>query len=107
MAADDATTYYTLAQWRVREGREDEFVRMWEDDLAATFAGLEHPPLWGRLLRSTQDPRLFYSFGPWRRREDIAAMRSSSRAKEIFQAMAALCEEMHPGEYELLVDYQI
>ena len=66
---------YTLARWLVAPGNEDAFVAAWHD-LAAFFLSLKQPPRWGTLLRSMEDPRLFYSFGPWPSTETIAAMRA-------------------------------
>jgi hypothetical protein len=54
---------YTLAMYRVKAGREDEFVAAW-NALASTFSALPEPPLWGTLIRHRADPALFYSFGP-------------------------------------------
>jgi hypothetical protein len=44
--------------------QEAAFVAAWQE-LAAFFLALPVPPRWGTLLRSLEDPRLFYSFGPW------------------------------------------
>ena len=65
-------TPYTLALWRVKEGREEEFVELWKGDLAAYFMGLPNPPGEpGTLIRSVEDPQLFYSFGPWKSLEEL------------------------------------
>lgn len=90
---------YTHAEWLVHPGREDEFITAW-NDLASAFAALEHPPLWGSLLRSTTEPRLFYSFGPWRSAEDVAAMRAHAPTVAVLQRVRALCERATPGGYE-------
>jgi heme-degrading monooxygenase HmoA len=71
-------TPYTLALWRVKEGKEEEFVLAWKGDLADYFWGLPNPPgELGRLIRSVEDSRLFYSFGSWQSLEDIQEMRSN------------------------------
>ena len=57
-------TAYTLALWRVKEGSEAEFVEAWKD-LSDYFLNLPNPPGTGTLVGSVEDPRLFYSFGPW------------------------------------------
>lgn len=92
---------YTLATYRVIPGKEDDFIRTWHD-LAATFSGLPHPPLWGALIRSTRDPTLFHSFGPWDHADHVASMRKSPEAQAAFKAIQALCVEMLPGDYELV-----
>ena len=98
MAMDEGA-YYTLATWKVQEGREDEFVRAWTDILSATFLSLDQPPLWGKLVRSVEDPTLFYSFGPWKRKEDILAMRADPRGSGAIAQVAELCDEVRPGVF--------
>lgn len=92
---------YTLAQWRVEAGREDEFVALWER-LVARFAELPSPPLWGTLLRSETERTLFYSFGPWQARADIQAMRESPEVQALFEKLRGVCREMTPGTYEVV-----
>ena len=90
---------YTHAEWLVLAGREEEFIAAWKE-LGRAFAALEQPPLWGSLLRSTTEPRLFYSFGPWRSTEDVAAMRAHAPTLAVLQRVRALCERATPGGYE-------
>lgn len=54
---------YTLGVWRVKDGREGEFVEAWKG-LGRIFRGLPHPPGEGTLLQSLDEPQQFYSFGP-------------------------------------------
>ena len=92
---------YTLAMYRVKAGREDAFISAW-DELAGTFKSLPNPPLWGTLIRHRADRMLFYSFGPWRSAGDVAAMRESAEAGAAFARLRELCEELTPGDYELV-----
>jgi heme-degrading monooxygenase HmoA len=65
------TTNYTHTVWRVRPGREDEFVSRWRDWVAWSHReGLEAPAL---LLRDVESPQTFVSFGPW---ESVGAVRN-------------------------------
>ena len=89
---------YTLARWLVAPGNEDAFVAAWHE-LAAFFLSLKQPPRWGTLLRSVDDPRLFYSFGPWPGLEAIAAMRADPRWPDALGRLTALCDEASPGTY--------
>ena len=89
---------YTLARWMVRSGQEDAFVAAWHE-LAAYFLALRHPPHWGTLLRSVDEPRLFYSFGPWPSLETIAAMRADPRTPSAIARLTDLCDEADPGTY--------
>lgn len=94
---------YTLALWHVKEGREEEFVRAWREDLAVHFLNLPNPPGIGTLIRSVEDPRLFYSFGPWNSLEDIEKMRSDPRTTEVIGKLSALCDEAKPGTFRLVL----
>ncbi len=97
------STAYTLALWRVKEGREEEFVEAWKGDLADYFSNLPNPPgESGTLIRSVEDPQLFYSFGPWKSLEDIQKMRSDPRTPEMIGKLAALCEEAKPGTFQVV-----
>ena len=89
---------YTLARWLVAPGNEDAFVAAWHD-LAAFFLSLKQPPRWGTLLRSMEDPRLFYSFGPWPSTETIAAMRADPGTPAAIGRLTALCEAAELGTY--------
>lgn len=95
-------TAYTLAMWRVKEGKEEEFIEAWKGDLADFFLGLPNPPGPGTLIRSVADAQLFYSFGPWRSLEDIQQMRSDPRTPQMIGKLAALCEEAEPGAFRVV-----
>ncbi len=99
---EDVGDAYTLAIWRVKEGKEEEFVEAWKGDLADFFLSLPNPPGTGTLIRSVEDPQLFYSFGPWRSLEDIQQMRSDPRTTEMIGKLAALCEETKPGAFRVV-----
>ena len=60
------------------------------------FFSLGRKALWGTLLRSVEDPSIFYSFGPWRREADIAAMRATPEAVDAIGSLVALCIEATP-----------
>lgn len=95
---------YTLGLWRVKEGREGEFIAAWKE-LGAVFAALPQPPLArGLLLQSTADPKLFYSFGPWRSAEDVAAMRANVHAQAGIQKLRELCTEATPGTFRVVAE---
>lgn len=98
----EGDTAYTLALWPVKEGRELEFVEAWKG-LSDYFLDLPNPPGTGTLIRSVEDPRLFYSFGPWRRIEDIQRMRSDPRTPEMIGKLTVLCEEAKPGTLRVVM----
>ena len=92
---------YTLGTYRVLPGKEAEFIAAW-NRLAATLSLLADPPYWGTLLRSTTDPTLFHSFGPWESGSAVTAMRKDPIAQAAFESIAALCSDMTPGNYEVV-----
>jgi heme-degrading monooxygenase HmoA len=66
---------YTSGRWRVAPGKEDEFIRAW-NELATRTKG-DYPEATAVLLRDREDPSLFVSFGPWNSVEQIEQWRAS------------------------------
>jgi hypothetical protein len=93
--------YYTFGVWRAKEGREDELVERWKQ-VGDAFNELPAPPGTGTLIRSVDDPRLFYSFGPWPSLEAIQAMREFERARVAIGRMQEVCEESRPGTFRVV-----
>jgi hypothetical protein len=83
---------YTVGQWRPHPGREAEFIAAWLE-LIEVFKQLDAPPGDGVLLRSLEDPRLFYSVGDWRQVTDIQAVRAHPGAQAGLAKLAGLCSE--------------
>ena len=100
---EDSGGAYTLATWRVKEGCEEEFVEAWSGELADFFLSLPNPPDSGTLIRSVDEPRLFYSFGPWKSLDDVRQMRSHPRTQEIMGKLRDLCEEVNAGDFEVVL----
>lgn len=98
MPADEV---YTLGRWLVKPGQEEAFVQAWKE-LGACFLGLPHPPGVGTLVRSIDNPQLFYSFGPWDSLQDIQAMRADARTPAMLRRLADLCAEAAPGTFKLV-----
>lgn len=94
---------YTLGVWRVKPGQEEEFVAAWKA-LGQIFSELPNPPGTGTLIQSVSDPQLFYSFGPWKRVEDIEEMRSNPRAQTGIQRLISLCAEATPGTFRVVAE---
>ena len=96
---DDA--YYTLGVWRVKGGRETDFIAAWKA-VGEAFSRLPNPPGPGTLVRSESDPALFYSFGSWSRREDIESMRGDAAARAAIARLVELCTEATPGTFRVV-----
>jgi hypothetical protein len=92
---------YTLGVWRVKDGKESEFVAAWQA-LGAYFRALPHPPGEGTLLQSIDDPQQFYSFGPWRAIEDIQEMRGQPQTAGEFGKLMRLCDDARPGAFRVV-----
>ncbi|RJP72919.1 MAG: hypothetical protein C4524_15390 [Candidatus Zixiibacteriota bacterium] len=86
--------YYTMAQWRVKPGREDEFRRAWKD-IGQALSNIRHTPIQGRLLQSTDNPREFHSFATWKSDEDLRAARNEPSVEKAIQRTRDFCEESH------------
>jgi quinol monooxygenase YgiN len=96
-----AGEFYTHALWRVKEGKQEQFVEAWKT-LAQVFMKLPGTGQ-GTLIQSISDPALFYSFGPWESVDAIEAMRRDPDALRAIQDLRELCEEATPGSYRLVL----
>jgi pimeloyl-ACP methyl ester carboxylesterase len=92
---------YTLGAWRVKDGKQGEFVEAWKE-LGRFFRGLPHPPGKGTLVQSLDEPRQFYSFGPWRTLDDIREMRSHPDTPREIGKLMDFCEEGRPGTFRVV-----
>jgi heme-degrading monooxygenase HmoA len=89
---------YTSGDWVVQAGDEDAFVAAW-----AAFAewSLKNAP--GAesvvLIRDSNDPRHFISFGAWTDRESVTAWRERPEFGELLGRCRALCERFEARDY--------
>jgi quinol monooxygenase YgiN len=79
---------WTAVDWRVQQGRGDEFSARWRDMMtwAEEHAGTLE---WARLIRDADDPDHFISMGAWRDPGMQAAI-----AQEEFRALIEQCEAL-------------
>lgn len=92
---------YTLGAWRVKEGRQSDFVAAWQE-LGRFFGYLDNPPGEGTLLQSLDEPTQFYSFGPWQSIEDVQAMRDHPETPAAVGKLMNLCDECRPGTFRVV-----
>lgn len=97
-----ADTFYTLASWYIQEGRETEFLRIWKEELAAAFLSVNAAAK-GTLIQSLEEPRQFYSFGPWESLEEMRAARSDPSVGKAIRKLVSLCTEAKPGPYRVIL----
>lgn len=99
--------YYTHAMWKIKPGNESKFRQTWLK-LGQRFSNLKNTPIYGKLIKSTQEPTLFYSFGVWNRLEDIEMMRDNKESMEIIKELTNLCiETTPPGAYTVIEEVHI
>lgn len=67
---------YTLGDWVIAEGSEDEFVEAWSELVDWTMDEIPGGTF-AKLLRDSDDPRRFVSFGPWRDVDAVIAWRAN------------------------------
>jgi heme-degrading monooxygenase HmoA len=97
-----ADRYYTLASWYVRDGQAEEFVRIWQEELAPAFRRVS-PEATGTLIQSLEDPRQYYSFGPWESLEAMQQARSDPAAGEAIGKLVSHCERAQPGPFRVVL----
>ena len=96
-----AEEIYTLGVWRVKDGKQNEFIAAWQA-LGRYFHSLRKPPGKGTLVQSVDEPKQFYSFGPWRALDDIQEMRSRPETPMEIGKLMDLCEEGRPGTFRVV-----
>jgi quinol monooxygenase YgiN len=83
---------FTHGRWVVRPGSESDFVVAWQE--LADWTGKEVAGAnWARLLRDSNEPNVFFSFGPWDSLEAV----ESWRQKPGFQDRIARIRGMLQG----------
>jgi heme-degrading monooxygenase HmoA len=93
----------TAGIWVVKEGREDEFARRWEE--GASSLSLDFPDVTFRLLRDRDDARRFVSLVEgWRNAEQIEAARSLPRFQDAMASMWRMLEDGDQSTLELVVE---
>jgi heme-degrading monooxygenase HmoA len=93
--------FYTHGTWLVKPGREQEFVRTWED--LAGWTARETAASGATLLRDREEPRRFISFGPWPSLEEIEAWRSAPGFVERVGRIRELLESFEPRTLEVVL----
>jgi heme-degrading monooxygenase HmoA len=90
---------YTLGIWTVRSGREDEFVRAWQEMADRTKS--DFPDEVATLLRDRDQPNLFISFGPWSSLDQIEQWRASETFKDGVGKLRELLDDFAPHTMDL------
>ena len=88
---------YTLGEWTVRAGHEEDFVAAWRQ-LAEWTADNIPGSSWAKLLQDRDAPDRFVSFGPWTDHEAIAAWRQHPGFGERVARIRELVEAFTPHD---------
>ena len=94
-------TVYTLGVWHVKRGREEEFVRAW-DELARWTVESGHESH-GTLVRDREVPYRFVSFGPWPSAEAARRWRESAGFRERFARLEELIDRFEPETLDVVM----
>ncbi|MET9730830.1 antibiotic biosynthesis monooxygenase family protein [Streptomyces sp. NPDC006458] len=95
--------FWSSGQWQVKDGNTEEFVQGWHEFL--TWTRSEYKACLGaRLIQQLRQQDSFVSFASWENVEAMAAWQASPQFKERYDALCALCENVHSGAYELAVE---
>lgn len=92
---------YTSGTWRVKPGKEAEFIEAWQA-FADWTSGNQSGSGEGILLQNEENPQSFLSLGPWDSAESIAHWRSQPRFQDFLSKARELCEEMQPQTMKLV-----
>lgn len=96
---------YTSGDWRVKLGRDKEFVEAWRE--LADWSGAEHDMGgWAKLLRDKEDPGHFRSVGEWTDQKAIERWRASEGFKERFAKIRVLLDDVHIYVLDPVVEIQ-
>ena len=91
----------TSGIWTVKEGREDEFARRWQE--SADSISLNFPDLKFKLLRDRENPQRFVSLGDgWRNVEQVESAQSSPGFQDSMTSLWRLLESGETSTLELV-----
>jgi heme-degrading monooxygenase HmoA len=86
---------YTLGDWRIAPGSEQEFIDAWTE-LAEWTASEVAGSGSAKLLRDTRDPQRFVSFGPWDDQEAVATWRALPGFQDRIARLSSMTESFEP-----------
>lgn len=96
------STPYTHTTWRVKPGREDEFVQRWSEWIDWSHRqGLQAPAM---LLRDVESPSTFISFGPWASISAVRSWRGLAGYHERVARLQEVVESFQPRTLEVVAE---
>ncbi len=93
-------TLYTHTSWRVKPGREQEFIERWAEWVEWSHReGLYEHAL---LLRDVESPQTFVSFGRWETVEHVRGWRSQPGYHERVERLREVVDGFEPRTLEVV-----
>lgn len=92
----DKGVIYATEIWSVKQGKEEEFIKIWTD-LANWTKANEMCSISVVLLQDLEQKNLFMSFGPWRTPECVKAWRQQPEFKAALAKLKEVCDEIKPS----------
>lgn len=94
---------YTSGVWVVKQGREDEFARRWQE--SADRLALDFPNVKFMLLRDPENVQHFLSLGEgWRNAEQIEVARSTPSFQDSMASIWRLLESGEISTFDLVAE---
>jgi len=94
---------YTLGEWKVQEGRADEFVAAWQEFAEWSLANAPGAS-WAKLLRDADDDHRFISIGPWASIDAVAGWRQLDGWAERIGRIRPMLIDFTPGTLAPVVE---
>ena len=91
--------FYTFNLWKIKEGNLEEFLHIWEKELAREFIKL-NPYSKITLIQSLDNPNIYYSFGPWIKLEQMQSARSNENYRSAISKLVSLCDKSSSGSFK-------
>ncbi len=89
----DKEVIYAAGIWSVKQGKEEEFLKIWTD-LANWTKANEMCSISVVLLQDLEQKNLFMSFGPWNTSACVQAWQQQPEFKAALAKLKELCDEI-------------
>ena len=96
------TETYTNGIWRVKDGREDEFVAAWTEFVS--WAKEQPGSQTFRLVRDVEDPSRFMSFAAWDSFEAQRAWKETDEFEVRMRRVREYVRAFEPSTFELVTE---
>ncbi|WP_292380014.1 antibiotic biosynthesis monooxygenase family protein [Methanosarcina sp. UBA289] len=90
---------YAVEIWSVKQGKEEEFLKIWTN-LANWTKANEMCSISVILLQDLEQKNLFMSFGPWKTSACVQAWRQQPEFKAAFMKLKEVCDEIKTSTME-------